>query len=188
MSAIRKMTRLYRTLITSLGEDVEREGLAKTPERAAKAMAYLTSGYEIRVSDVINHAVFATSSDEMVLVKHIEFYSLCEHHLLPFFGKCHVAYIPNGKVLGLSKVARVVDVFARRLQIQEELTQQVAQAIMESVDAKGVAVVMEAKHMCMMMRGVERQHPVMTTQSMMGVFKTDISLRDAFFLNVHAAH
>jgi len=187
MAEIEKMVGLYSNLIQSIGEDVTREGLVKTPERAAKAMAYLTSGYEKSLEEVINGAVFASSSDEMVLVKHIEFYSLCEHHLLPFFGKCHVAYIPNGKVLGLSKVARVVDVFARRLQIQEELTHQIAQAIMGAVDAKGVAVVMEAKHMCMMMRGVERQHAVMTTQSMTGVFKTEASLRDAFLRQAQAS-
>jgi len=187
MASIRKMTGLYRNLITAVGENVEREGLVKTPERAAKAMAYLTSGYEKSLAEVVNGAIFETSSDDMVMVKHVEFYSLCEHHLLPFFGKCHVAYIPNGKVLGLSKIARVVDVFARRLQIQEELTHQIAQAIMASVDAKGVAVVMEAKHMCMMMRGVERQHAVMTTQSMTGVFKTDTSLRDAFLRQTQAS-
>jgi GTP cyclohydrolase IA len=180
MASIEKMSELYRDLITAVGENVEREGLVKTPERAAKAMSYLTSGYEKSLEEVVNGAVFETSSDDMVLVKHIEFYSLCEHHLLPFFGKCHVAYVPNGKVLGLSKIARVVDIFARRLQIQEELTKQISQAIMDAVDAKGVAVVMEAKHMCMMMRGVERQHAVMTTQSMTGVFKTDLSLRAAF--------
>jgi GTP cyclohydrolase I len=182
-----KMTELYSALISSVGEDISREGLVKTPERAAKAMAYLTSGYEKSLKEVINGAVFESSSDEMVMVKQIEFYSLCEHHLLPFFGKCHVAYIPNGKVLGLSKVARVVDIFARRLQIQEELTQQISQAIMDAVEAKGVAVVMEAKHMCMMMRGVERQHAVMTTQSMTGVFKTDLSLREAFLRHAQSS-
>ncbi len=135
MASIEKMSELYRDLITAVGENVEREGLVKTPERAAKAMAYLTSGYEKSLEEVVNGAVFETSSDDMVLVKHIEFYSLCEHHLLPFFGKCHVAYVPNGKVLGLSKIARVVDIFARRLQIQEELTKQISQAIME-VDAR----------------------------------------------------
>lgn len=179
MKTSQKLAQHYFDLISEIGEDPKREGLAKTPERAAKALEHLTCGYKQSVSDVVNGAIFSSDAEEMVLVKNIEFYSLCEHHLLPFFGKCHVAYIPNGKVLGLSKIARIVDIFARRLQIQEELTRQIGTAIMEIVDAKGAAVMMESKHMCMMMRGVERQHAVMTTQFMGGVFKTDMRLRES---------
>jgi GTP cyclohydrolase I len=157
-----------------------RPGLLDTPERAAKAFAYLTSGYTMDLDEVINNALFPSDSEEMVIVKDIELYSLCEHHLLPFIGKCHVAYIPNGKVLGLSKVARVVDMFSRRLQIQETLAQQIASTIQEVTEARGVGVILEAKHMCMMMRGVEKQNSTMKTSSMLGQFRTDQGTRTEF--------
>ncbi len=165
------MERLFRELIIGVGENPEREGLVDTPKRAAKAIQYLTKGYHENIDEVINNAIFESNSEEMVIVKNIELYSLCEHHLLPFIGKCHVGYLPDGKVIGLSKVARIVDVFARRLQIQENLTQQIAQVIMEKTQSKGAAVVIEAKHMCMMMRGVEKQNSVMVTSCMLGACK-----------------
>lgn len=167
-------------IIKAIGEDINREGLRFTPKRAAKAFEFLTNGYKKSVKEVINNAIFHTDTDEMVVVKDIELYSLCEHHLLPFIGKCHVAYIPQGKVLGLSKIARVVDVFARRLQIQEVLTKQIATTIMTSIEAMGVAVVIEAQHLCMMMRGVEKQNSVMTTSCMLGVFRKRHSTRSEF--------
>ena len=170
----------YKKIIESTGEDITRAGLLDTPDRAAKAFAYLTSGYEMDLKQVINDALFPSDSEEMVIVKDIELFSLCEHHLLPFIGKCHVAYIPNGKVLGLSKVARVVDMFARRLQIQEALAQQVASTIQEVTDARGVGVIVEAKHMCMMMRGVEKQNSSMKTSAMLGSFRTDQATRTEF--------
>lgn len=171
---------LYKQLIKNLGEDTERNGLVKTPLRAAKALAYLTKGYKEDINKIINGAIFDSDMDEMVIVKDIEFYSLCEHHILPFYGKCHVAYIPNGKVLGLSKVARIADMFARRLQIQENMTVQIANALNDSINAKGVAVVVEAQHLCMIMRGVEKQHSVMTTSCMLGTFREDSKTRMEF--------
>jgi len=161
----------YREILIGLGEDPEREGLQDTPKRAAKAMQYLCHGYEQSLDTLVNGALFASDSDEMVIVANIELYSLCEHHLLPFIGKAHVAYIPTGKVLGLSKIARIVDMFARRLQIQENLTREIADAIESVTQAAGVAVVIEAQHMCMMMRGVEKQNSTMNTSVMLGEFR-----------------
>lgn len=160
-----------RTIIRELGEDPAREGILKSPERVAKALRFLTSGYHQDVDKVLNGALYSVAYDEMVIVKDIEVFSLCEHHLLPFFGRCHVAYLPNQKVLGLSKIPRLVDVFARRLQIQERLTTQIAEAIMERVKPQGVGVIIEAKHLCMVMRGVEKQNSVAVTSHMMGVFR-----------------
>ncbi|MDH4561901.1 GTP cyclohydrolase I FolE [Pseudomonas sp. BN411] len=170
----------YREILRGLGEDPEREGLRDTPMRAAKAMRYLCHGYEQNLDELVNGALFASDNDEMVTVKDIELYSLCEHHLLPFIGKAHVAYIPTGKVLGLSKVARIVDMFARRLQIQENLTRQVADAVQRVTGAAGVAVVIEAQHMCMMMRGVEKQNSVMSTSVMLGAFRESQNTRHEF--------
>ncbi|MDF2178644.1 GTP cyclohydrolase I FolE [Aliiglaciecola sp. CAU 1673] len=170
----------YHKIIQILGEDVTREGLLDTPKRAAKAMQFLTDGYEKNLSDVVNDAVFESDMDEMVIVQDIEFYSLCEHHMLPFIGRCHIAYLPNGKVLGLSKFARIVDMFARRLQIQEGLTKQIAEAVQEVTGAKGVGVVMEGKHMCMMMRGVQKQNSSMVTSVMLGAFRNNQSTRNEF--------
>jgi GTP cyclohydrolase I len=175
-----KLDDIYLNLLKSVGEDPGREGLVDTPQRAAKAMAYLTHGYGLDLHTVVNDAIFETKNRDMVLVKDIELYSLCEHHLLPFFGKCHVAYIPRSKVLGLSKVARIVDMFARRLQIQENLTHQVAESIIEVTDALGVAVVIEARHLCMMMRGVEKQNSVMKTSCMLGIFRENSATRSEF--------
>jgi GTP cyclohydrolase I len=174
------MEDLFRQLIAGIGEDVEREGLRDTPERAARAFQFLTKGYHEKLEDVVNNAIFSSDTDELVVVRDIELYSMCEHHLLPFIGKCHVGYLPRGKVLGLSKVARIVDVFARRLQIQELLTQQIANAVMDAVDAEGVAVVIEAKHLCMMMRGVEKQNSVMTTSCMLGGLRNNSGTRAEF--------
>ena len=171
---------LYRELLIRLGEDPNRDGLLGTPKRMEKSMEYLTRGYTMNVTEVLHNALFDVDYDEMVIVKDIEFFSLCEHHLLPFFGKAHVAYVPNGKVIGLSKVARLVDVFARRLQVQERLTTQVSEAIEEAIHPQGVAVIMEAQHLCMMMRGVEKQHSATTTSAMLGVFKSQQSTRNEF--------
>ncbi len=170
----------YARIIEAIGEDLQRPGLRDTPERAAKAMAYLTRGYEQTVEEVVNDALFPSDCSEMVLVKDIELYSLCEHHMLPFIGKAHVAYIPDGKVLGLSKIARIVDMFARRLQIQEQLTVQVAETIQRVTGAAGVGVIIEAKHMCMMMRGVEKQNSVMKTSAMLGSFRDQQATRTEF--------
>ncbi|MFW5453236.1 GTP cyclohydrolase I FolE [Thioalkalivibrio sulfidiphilus] len=170
----------YTRIIRGLGEDPDRNGLIGTPLRAARAMSYLTRGYHQSLDELVNGALFETDNDEMVLVRDIEFYSLCEHHLLPFLGRCHVAYLPKGRVIGLSKIARIVDMFARRLQIQETLTRQIAEAIESVTDARGVAVVMEAKHMCMMMRGVEKQNSTMTTSMMTGTFRNDARTRAEF--------
>ena len=172
----------YREILVGLGENPEREGLLDTPKRAAKAMQYLCNGYEKNLDEIVNGALFESASDEMVIVRDIELYSLCEHHLLPFIGKAHVAYIPTGKVVGLSKVARIVDMFARRLQIQENLTRQIADAVQEVTGAAGVAVVIEAKHMCMMMRGVEKQNSVMTSSAMLGAFRNSGTTRQEFSL------
>ncbi|WP_313486983.1 GTP cyclohydrolase I FolE [Stutzerimonas kunmingensis] len=170
----------YREILSGVGENPEREGLRDTPQRAAKAMQYLCGGYNRSLEEIVNGALFASDNDEMVIVKDIELYSLCEHHMLPFIGKAHVAYIPTGRVLGLSKIARIVDMFARRLQIQENLTRQIAEAIQEVTGAAGVAVVIEAKHMCMMMRGVEKQNSVMNTSVMLGVFRSSCNTRMEF--------
>lgn len=170
----------YRALIEGLGEDVNREGLRDTPMRAAKAMQFLTRGYTQSLDDIVNDALFESKIDEIVLVKDIELYSLCEHHLLPFIGRCHVGYLPNGRVLGLSKVARIVDMFARRLQIQEQLTQQIAEAIMNSAGARGVGVIIEARHLCMAMRGVEKQNSVMKTSVLLGSFRDNAPTRSEF--------
>ena len=175
------MQEYYKNILEAIGEDITREGLVKTPHRAAEAMKYLTKGYTEDIDQIINNALFESDASEIVLVKNIELYSLCEHHLLPFIGKAHVAYIPNGKVLGLSKVARIVDVFARRLQIQENLTRQIARTIEKYTNAIGVAVVIEAQHLCMMMRGVEKQNSVMTTSCVLGEFHDDPSTRAEFF-------
>jgi GTP cyclohydrolase I len=170
----------YREILEGLGENPDREGLLDTPKRAAKAMQYLCHGYTQSVEEIVNGALFASDNDEMVIVRDIELYSLCEHHLLPFIGKAHVAYIPTGKVLGLSKIARLVDMFARRLQIQENLTRQIADAIQSVTDAAGVAVVIEAQHMCMMMRGVEKQNSSMNTSVMLGAFRESATTRMEF--------
>ena len=170
----------YRELLQSVGEDIEREGLQRTPDRAARALEFLTQGYRQNLDQIINGAVFESRASEIILVKDIELYSLCEHHLLPFIGRAHVAYLPNGKVIGLSKVARIVDVFARRLQIQENLTTQIAESLMRCLEPSGVAVVVEAKHLCMMMRGVEKQNSVMKTSCLLGTFKEDARTRSEF--------
>jgi len=174
------MDQLFSKIITEIGEDVTREGLLDTPARAAKAFKFLNNGYDKTLEEVLNGAIFEADTEDMVIVKDIELYSLCEHHLLPFLGKCHIAYIPDGKVLGLSKLARIVDMYARRLQIQEKLTKQIADAVELSIGAKGVAVVVEAKHLCMMMRGVEKQNSVMMTSVMTGIFREDRSTRMEF--------
>ncbi|KTD18147.1 GTP cyclohydrolase I FolE [Legionella jordanis] len=174
------MQELYKEILTRIGEDPNREGLRDTPERAANAFRYLTKGYHEHLDDIINEALFESDMSEMVIVKDIEMYSMCEHHLLPFLGKCHVGYLPDGKVLGLSKVARIVDYFARRLQIQERLTTEIAHCIESITNARGVAVVMEAKHLCMMMRGVEKQGSVMTTSVMLGEMRNNPSSRSEF--------
>ncbi|MDD0999364.1 GTP cyclohydrolase I FolE [Pseudomonas sp. TNT2022 ID1044] len=175
-----ELAKNYREILQGVGEDPQREGLLDTPERAAKAMHYLCHGYRQTLEEIVNGALFESDNDEMVIVRDIELYSLCEHHLLPFIGKAHVAYMPTGKVLGLSKVARIVDMFARRLQIQENLTRQIAEAIAQVTRAAGVAVVIEAKHMCMMMRGVEKQNSTMTTSVMLGTFRESYNTRQEF--------
>jgi GTP cyclohydrolase I len=177
------LSKAFETIIQSIGEDIHREGLLKTPVRAAKAMSYMTQGYETDIASLVNEAIFESDMDEMVIVKNIELYSLCEHHLLPFSGKCHVAYIPNGKVLGLSKIPRIVDAFARRLQIQENLTKEIAECILSVTNARGVGVIIEAQHFCMMMRGVEKQNSSMTTSMMLGLFRKNDRTR-AEFLNL----
>ena len=169
-----------RVLVAELGEDPSREGLVKTPERVAQALRFLTSGYDRDVDEVINDALFTVDYSEMVIVKDIDFYSLCEHHFLPFFGRCHVAYIPRGKIIGLSKVPRLVEVFSRRLQVQERLTSQIAESISAKLDPLGVAVVVEATHLCMLMRGVEKQNSMALTSAMRGVFRTDVRTRMEF--------
>lgn len=174
------LEQLYSNIITEIGEDVTREGLAKTPQRAAKAIAFLTQGYTQSLDKIINNATFDSGMNEMVIVKDIELYSTCEHHLLPFFGKCHVAYLPQGKVLGLSKIARIVDMFARRLQIQEQLTKEIADSILEITQAAGVGVIIEAQHLCMMMRGVQKQNSSMITSIMLGTFREDSRTRSEF--------
>ncbi|MGH8461841.1 MAG: GTP cyclohydrolase I FolE [Stenotrophobium sp.] len=174
------MEEQFRAIIEAIGENPDREGLVRTPHRAAKAMEFLTQGYEQDVSEIVNGAIFESSNDEMVIVRDIELYSLCEHHLLPFIGKCHVAYLPNGKVVGLSKIPRIVDMYARRLQIQENLTKQIGDCIQSVTHAKGVAVVIQAKHLCSMMRGVQKQHSDMVTSMMIGHFREDHRTRQEF--------
>ena len=174
------MKEYWQSIIESIGEDPTRPGLLNTPERAAKAFQFLTRGYQEKIEDVVNGALFPTESSEMVLVQDIEMYSLCEHHLLPFIGRCHVGYLPAGNVLGLSKVARIVDMFARRLQIQEQLTLQIAQTIQNVTRATGVGVIIEAEHMCMMMRGVQKQNSVTKTSNMLGAFQEDARTREEF--------
>lgn len=174
------MEQYYKDILTTIGEDITREGLVDTPKRASEAMKHLTKGYQQSLDEIINDAIFESDMDQMVIVKDIELFSLCEHHLLPFLGVCHVAYIPVGKVLGLSKVARIVDHFARRLQIQEQLTKQIADCVLSITNASGVGVIIEAKHLCMMMRGVEKQNSLMTTSMMLGDFRDEESTRMEF--------
>jgi len=171
---------LYRELLARLVDDPTRDGLAETPERVEKAMVFLTQGYAMDVATVLNEALFEVDYDEMVMVRDVEFYSMCEHHLLPFFGKVHVAYVPNGRVIGLSKIPRLVEMFARRLQVQERLTTEIADAIVEAIAPQGVGVIVEAQHLCMMMRGVEKQHSATVTSAMRGVFKTQTQTRNEF--------
>jgi GTP cyclohydrolase I len=173
-------SKLYADLLTNLGEDVSRDGLIKTPGRAAKAMEFLTKGYNENLEDIVNEAVFDSDNDEMVIVKDIEMYSLCEHHLLPFVGKVHVGYLPQGKVIGLSKIARITDMYARRLQIQENLTKQIAEAVETATGAAGVGVVIEAQHFCMMMRGVEKQNSSTISSMMLGTFRENPRTREEF--------
>jgi len=180
LASVETMASHYQQILTGLGEDVGREGLVDTPTRAVKALKYLTRGYSLDLQDIVNNALFASENDEMVLLKDIELYSLCEHHVLPVIGKAHVAYLPNGRVIGLSKIARIVDMFAARLQIQENMTRQIADAIMDVTGARGVAVVVEAKHMCMTMRGIEKQNSSMTTSVMLGAFREDPRTREEF--------
>ena len=175
-----ELENLFTKIIENLGEDPSREGLMKTPLRAAKAMEFLTSGYHQNVDEILNEAIFDEDYDEMVIVKEIEFYSLCEHHILPFWGKCHVGYLPRNRIIGLSKIPRIVDMFARRLQVQERLTREIAEALETALDPRGVAVVMEGQHLCMMARGVEKQAPRMTTNVMRGAFRDDSSTRAEF--------
>ncbi|GGD61056.1 GTP cyclohydrolase I FolE [Lacimicrobium alkaliphilum] len=170
----------YQKIIELLGEDVSRDGLVDTPKRAATAMQYLTDGYNKTLDEVVNDAVFESDTDEMVVIQDIEFYSLCEHHMLPFIGRCHISYLPTGKVLGLSKFARIVDMFARRLQIQEGLTKQIAEAVQQVTGAKGVGVILEGKHMCMMMRGVQKQNSSMVTSVMLGHMRSNQATRNEF--------
>ena len=183
----RKIACHVREIIKLVGEDPNREGLRKTPERFEKAFKFLTSGYHMNIDTVLNGATFSVAYDEMVIVKDIEFFSLCEHHLLPFFGKIHVAYLPKDRVIGLSKIPRLVDMFARRLQVQERLTQQIATAITEAVAPRGVGVLCEAQHFCMMMRGVEKQHSGTVTSSMLGSFRKNKATRDEFLALVGRA-
>ena len=171
---------LVRQMLIELGEDPEREGLLKTPERVARSYEFLTRGYHQDLEKVVNGALFEAESDDMVIVRDIEFFSLCEHHMLPFFGKCHVGYITKKKIIGVSKIARIVDVFARRLQVQERMTNQISQALMNILDAEGVGVVVEGQHLCMQMRGVEKQHSVMTSSSMRGSFRRELATRNEF--------
>jgi GTP cyclohydrolase I len=177
---VKKIQSLTRELLIALGENPDREGLKGTPRRVADAMAFLTSGYRADPVKLINGAIFTQETNSMVIVKNIELYSLCEHHMLPFFGRCHIGYVPSGRVFGLSKLARLVDMYARRLQLQERLTEQISQAVMDSINARGVGVMIEARHLCMMMRGVEKQNSVMVTSSVLGTFRESASTREEF--------
>lgn len=181
------LEKAIHNLLLEIGEDPDREGLVKTPSRVAKALKFLTSGYQQDVDEILNKAIFEEKYNEMVIVRDIDVFSLCEHHLLPFYGRAHVAYIPNGKIVGLSKLPRIVDMFAKRLQVQERLTQQIAQTLFETLQPDGVAVVIEARHMCMMMRGVEKQNSLATTSAMLGVFRSEQKTR-AEFLNLIDRH
>ena len=174
------MEDIIRQILVGIGEDPAREGLIKTPERVDRAMRYLTRGYRQSLEEVVNGALFEAESDDMVIVHDIEFFSLCEHHMLPFFGKCHVGYIPKKKIVGVSKIARIVDMFSRRLQVQERLTKEIAHALQDILNAEGVGVVMDARHLCMQMRGVEKQNSVMTTSSMLGSFRSSAATRNEF--------
>ncbi|MDA9835461.1 GTP cyclohydrolase I FolE [Flavobacteriales bacterium] len=178
--AISRISEKYKSILGEIGEDVNREGLIKTPERVAKALAFMTSGMDSVPSDILKSSIFTEDNDEMVLVRNIEVFSLCEHHMLPFFGKAHVAYIPNGKIVGLSKIPRIVDSFARRLQVQERLTEQIRDCINDTLEPRGVAVVIEAQHLCMQMRGVEKQGCVTTTSAFTGAFLDDPKTRKEF--------
>ena len=182
----KKIEALVEQLLAEIGEDPQREGLVKTPSRVAAALEFLTSGYRADPARLINGAVFTQATNSMVIVKNIEVYSLCEHHMLPFFGRCHIGYIPSGKVFGVSKLARLVDMYARRLQLQERLTEQISQEIMSSVNAKGVGVMIEARHLCMMMRGVEKQNSVMVTSSVLGTFRESQATREEFLALIGA--
>jgi GTP cyclohydrolase IA len=175
-----KLEKIVEEMLTQIGEDPRREGLVQTPKRVAKAWEFLTSGYDQDVNKVLNGAVFTEKYDEMVIVKDIDFFSMCEHHLLPFYGKAHIAYIPTGKIVGLSKIPRLVEVFSRRLQVQERMTQQIADTLFKTLEPDGVAVVIEARHLCMMMRGVEKQNSVATTSAMLGSFRDDERTRNEF--------
>jgi len=183
---LQRIEQLTRELIEALGEDPAREGLVKTPARVAKALAFLTSGYRTDLPAIINDAIFTQTTNSMVIVKNIEVYSLCEHHLLPFFGRCHIGYIPTGRVFGVSKLARLVDMYARRLQLQERLTEQISQAVHDSIDARGVGVMIEARHLCMMMRGVEKQNSEMVTSSVLGTFRESQATREEFLALIGA--
>ena len=175
-----RLENIVRQMLNAIGEDPNREGLAQTPHRVAKSLEFLTSGYNKKIKDELNGAIFNEKYSEMVIVKDIDFFSMCEHHMLPFFGKAHVAYISNGKIMGLSKIPRIVDVFSRRLQVQERMTQQIADTLYESLNPMGVGVVIEARHMCMMMRGVEKQNSIATTSAMLGIFREDEKTRQEF--------
>ena len=177
---MRNIESLTKSLLKELGEDPKREGLIKTPLRVAKAWEYLSQGYNQKVEKLINNAIFSENYDQMVVVKDIEFYSMCEHHLLPFFGHAHIAYIPNGKIIGLSKIPRLVDMFARRLQVQERMTQEIANSLNDALNPSGVAIIIEAQHMCMQMRGVEKKKSYMSTSSMVGIFRSDNKTRKEF--------
>jgi len=177
---LEKIEVLVRQLLLELGEDPQREGLLDTPKRVARALSFLTHGYRSSLAEVINQALFTQDTSSMVIVKDIELYSMCEHHMLPFFGRCHIGYIPDGKVFGVSKLARLVDMFARRLQLQERLTEQISKVVMEESGAKGVGVMIEARHLCMMMRGVEKQNSIMVTSSVLGVFRDHLATREEF--------
>jgi GTP cyclohydrolase I len=181
-----KVEGLIRELLIEIGEDPEREGLVNTPKRAAKSWEFLTKGYRDNLDTIINNAIFESTSNNMVIVREIEVYSMCEHHMLPFFGKCHIGYVSNEKIIGVSKLARIVDHFARRLQIQENLTEQIAQAVEDTIHPEGVGVVMECRHMCMMMRGVEKQNSVMTTSSVLGSFRKSTATRTEFHNLIHS--
>jgi len=183
-----KIANLVRELLVEIGEDPRREGLVKTPERVAAAFAFLTSGYRTDLARLINGAIFTQQTNSMVIVKNIEVYSLCEHHMLPFFGRCHIGYIPSGKVFGVSKLARLVDMYARRLQLQERLTEQISKEIMEEIGAVGVGVMIEARHLCMMMRGVEKQNSMMVTSSVLGSFRESVATRQEFLALVGSRH